>query len=433
MADAHGSRSDELRALRERFVSRSIGHATSVVAEQGRGAEVWDVDGRRYLDFASGIGTLNVGHAHPRVVDAIVEQARRLTHVAFGVAMYEPYLRLAEALVEVTPGHFAKKALFANSGAEAVENAVKIARAATGRPLVVAFSNAFHGRTLLGMSLTAKEHPYKVGFGPFPGEVLRAPQPYAYRPTFPDGETVGCLRALEQLLDEHVGRVAAIILEPVQGEGGIIPAPADWLAGVAELARREGVVLIADEIQTGFGRTGRWFAAEHANVEPDLMVLAKSLAGGMPLSAVVGRAELMDAPVLGGLGGTYGGNPVACAAALAVLAVLREEDLAARARAIGARVSARLEGWRRYELVGDIRGLGAMWGLELVRDRATREPADIETGSLIRHAADLGVLLIRAGTFDNVVRLLVPLITTDAQLDEGLGLIELALGRVSPG
>lgn len=426
------SRTIELHRLRDQYVSHAVSHATPVVAARGRGVELWDVDGRRYLDFAGGIGTLNVGHAHPAVVAAITQQAAALTHSAFSVAMYEPYLRLAQELAALTPGAHAKKTVLVNSGAEAVENAVKIARAATGRPLIVRFSNAFHGRTLLTMSLTDKEHPYKAGFGPFADACLRVPQPYLYRPTFADDEVVGCLEALTRTLAAHRGQVAGILFEPVQGEGGFIVAPPDWMTGVAALAREHGAVLIADEVQTGFGRTGRWFAVEHAGIVPDLVVMAKSLAGGLPLGAVTGRAELMDAPPVGGLGGTFGGNPIACAAALAVIAVMRDERLVDRAAALGEWITERFHQFAaQFPIIGDVRGLGAMVAMELVRDRRSKAPADHETGAIIAHAAEHGLVLIRAGTHDNVLRVLVPLVATEQQLDEGLDILEAALAEVN--
>lgn len=425
------SRSAELRALRDKYVSAAVSHSTPVVAERAHGAEIWDVDGKRYIDFAAGIGTLNVGHTHPAVVAAATRQLQDLTHAMFGVTMYESYIRLAEALAGLTPGSFDKKTVLVNSGAEAVENAVKVARAATGRPGIIRFSNAFHGRTSMAMALTDKDVPYRAGFGPFPPDVWRVPLPYDYRPSFPGNEVGGCLSALEATLAEHEGQVAGIIFEPIQGEGGFIVAPDEWMIGVAELARQHGVVLIADEIQTGFGRTGRWFATEYAGIEPDIVVMAKSIAGGLPLGAVTGRAELMDAPVRGGLGGTFGGNPVSCAAALAVIETMRSGGFISRAVEIGDRIQARFEEWhRQYPLVGDVRGRGAMMAIELVRNRDTKEPADTETGRIIAEAARLGLVMIGAGTYNNVIRVLVPLVATPAQVDEGLDILQAAIETV---
>jgi len=426
-------RSDQLRAMRDEFVSRSVSHSTPVIADYASGVEVWDVDGKRYIDFAGGIGTLNVGHTHPAVAKAITQQANRLVHTMFGVAMYEPYIQLAAELARLTPGTFAKKSVLVNSGAEAVENAVKIARAATGRATIISFTNAFHGRTSMAMALTHKEVPYKKDFGPFPLDVARLPLPDLYRPTFPGNEVQGCLDTLSTYLDEHPGEVAGIIFEPVQGEGGFIVAPDEWVQGVAKLAERHGAVLIADEIQTGFGRTGRWFAVEHAGIEPDLILMAKSLAGGMPLAAVTGRAELMDAPVVGGLGGTFGGNPISCAAAIAVIETMRAEGLVGQAIEVGQMIEARMRKWQHeYALIGDVRGRGAMMAMELVKDRETKEPAAQETTHILRDAGERGLIALSAGTYGNVIRVLVPLVVTDAELEEGLDMLGEAIAGVSP-
>ncbi|HWV24620.1 MAG TPA: 4-aminobutyrate--2-oxoglutarate transaminase [Thermomicrobiales bacterium] len=418
-----------MRSLRETYVSRSVSHSTPVVAEKAHGAELWDVDGRRYLDFAGGIGTLNVGHTHPLVVNAIVSQAHQLTHAMFGVAMYPSYILLAEALAHLTPGSFDKKSVLVNSGAEAIENAIKIARAATGRSRIISFTNAFHGRTAMTMALTHKEKPYRYGFGPLPDDqVIRVPFPYEYRPSFPGNETQGCLDALRTAFEDHPGEIAAVVFEPIQGEGGFIVSPNTWLQGVVDLARQHGAVSIADEIQTGFGRTGRWFAVEHAGVEPDLIVMAKSLAGGMPLAAVTGRAELMDAPIVGGLGGTFGGNPVSCAAALAVIDAMKTESIIAQGVEIGALIETEFEAWREeIDLIGDVRGRGAMMALELVRDQTTKEPADRETARVIELAWQRGLILIRAGSLDNVIRILVPLVASQANIQEGLKILKQAI------
>lgn len=424
---------ERLRELRETYVSRSVSHSTPVIADRAHGAELWDVEGKRYLDFAGGIGTLNVGHTHPLVVNAIVSQASRLTHAMFGVAMYSPYILLAEALAQLTPGSFAKKTVLLNSGAEAVENAIKIARAATGRSKIVTFTNAFHGRTTMTMALTHKETPYRQGFGPLPDDqVIRVPFPYAYRPSFPDNESAGCLDALREAFESHPGEIAAVIFEPVQGEGGFIVAPDDWMQGVVEITKQHGAILVADEIQTGFGRTGRWFAVEHAGIEPDLVVMAKSLAGGMPLGAVTGRAELLDAPVVGGLGGTFGGNPVACAAALAVIDAMKTESIIAQGVEIGGLIEAEFRTWQdEIDLIGEVRGRGAMMALELVRDRESREPADRESARVIELAWQRGLILIRAGSFDNVIRVLVPLVASGADVRQGLRILKGVLQDVA--
>lgn len=432
--DWPGRRNRELLETRQRFVARGVGSATPLFAARGSGACLEDVDGNTYLDFAGGIGTLAVGYSHPTVVRAVRQQAERFLHTCFSVAMYEPYIELARRLVALTPGSFPKKALLLNSGAEAVENAIKVARAATGRPAVVAFQNGFHGRTLLAMSLTGKLHPYRAGFGPFVPDVYLAPYPYAYR--YP-GDQEACvdaaLEALHLLFKTQVApeRVAALVIEPVQGEGGFVVAPPRFLRALADLCRTHGILLVVDEIQTGFGRTGRMFGVEHAGVEPDLLVVAKSLAAGLPLSGVIGRAELMDAPEPGSLGGTYSGNPVACAAALAVLDVFAEERLVERARALGDLIRPRLEQLRdRAALIGEVRGLGPMLALELVRDRTTKEPATAETGAVLAACHRRGLILIRAGLYDNVVRLLPPLVVTDADVERALRILEEALVEV---
>ena len=374
MTETLGETADELKALRERYVPRGVTTAHPLVADRALGSEVWDSSGRRYVDFVGGIGVMNVGHNHPRVMAAVRDQLDHVTHTAFQVVMYESYLRLAERLCEVAPGDGAKKAIFFSTGAEAVENAVKIARAATGRPAIISFTGGFHGRTLLALSLTGSVNPYKQNFGPYAAEVYQTPFPYEYR----GWGSEQALAALDNLFESAVSpqRVAAIIIEPVLGEGGFVPAPLDFLRALRELTTRHGIMLIVDEIQTGFGRTGKFWAIEHAGVTPDLVTIAKSLAAGFPLSAVVGRAEVMDAPAPGGLGGTYAGNPVACAAGLAVLDVMRDERLPERAARIGSVVEERMRSWAaEHEIVGDVRVMGAMAGMELVRDRKSRLPA----------------------------------------------------------
>ena len=420
----------ELTELRSKYVPRGITSAHPLVADRVKGAEMWDVDGRRYIDFAGGIGVMNVGHAHPHVMEAVRDQLERATHTSFQVVMYESYLRLAERLCEVAPMKGDKKAIFFSTGAEAVENAVKIARAATGRPAVISFRGGFHGRTLLALSLTGSVSPYKQNFGPYAAEVYQAPFPYEYRGITSER----ALAALQSIFESEVSpsRVAAVIIEPVLGEGGFVPAPRDFLQKLRDLTRQHGILLIADEIQTGFGRTGRFFAIEHAQVEPDLVTVAKSLAAGFPLSAVVGRAEVMDAPDPGGLGGTYGGNPVACAAGLAVMDVMRDEKLPERAARIGSILEERMRTWaREHAMIGDVRVMGAMAGMELVRDRGTKEPADKETAEVLAAARQKGLIILRAGTHHNVVRTLMPLVIPDDQLDEGLDMLGAALGEVA--
>jgi 4-aminobutyrate aminotransferase/(S)-3-amino-2-methylpropionate transaminase len=416
----------ELAELRARYVPRGITTAHPIAADRAKGAELWDVSGKRYIDFAGGIGVMNVGHSHPRVMKAVHEQLDRATHTSFQVVHYESYLRLAERLCEVTPIDGPKKAIFFSTGAEAIENAVKIARAATGRPAVISFRGGFHGRTLLALSLTGSVQPYKQNFGPYAAEVYQTPFPYAYR----GWNTEAAIADLNNLLESEVGpkRVAAIVIEPVLGEGGFVPAPLDFMRRLRELCDRHGILLIADEIQTGFGRTGKFFAVEHSGVQPDLMTVAKSLAAGFPLSGVVGKAEVMDAPDPGGLGGTYGGNPVACAAALAVMDIMRDEKLPERAARIGSVVEERMQSWAAdHEIIGDVRAVGAMAGMELVRDRKTKESADKETAKVLGVAREKGLIILRCGVHHNVIRTLMPLTISDEQLEDGLDILGASL------
>jgi 4-aminobutyrate aminotransferase/(S)-3-amino-2-methylpropionate transaminase len=418
---------NELAELRAKYVPRGITSSHPIAAARVKGSELWDTNGKRYVDFAGGIGVMNVGHAHPHVMQAVRSQLENATHTSFQVVQYESYLRLAERLCEVAPIQGDKKTIFFSTGAEAIENAVKIARAATGREAVISFRGAFHGRTLLALSLTGTVQPYKQNFGPYAGEVYQTPFPYSYR-----GWTAEAAMAdLENLLESEVSpkRVAAIVIEPELGEGGFVPAPLEFMRGLRALCDRHGILLIADEIQTGFGRTGKLFAVEHSGVQPDLMTVAKSLAAGLPLSGVVGRADVMDAPDPGGLGGTYGGNPVACAAAVAVLDVMKEEKLAERAARIGSVVEERMRTWAsENELVGEVRGLGAMMGMELVRDRKTKEPADKETAKVLATAREKGLIVLRCGVHHNVIRTLMPLTIPDEQLEEGLDILGASLG-----
>jgi 4-aminobutyrate aminotransferase/(S)-3-amino-2-methylpropionate transaminase len=435
---APGPETEALRAERERYLPRGVFTYHPIYPSSGQGARIVDVDGNTYLDFAGGIGTMNVGHSHPAVVAAIRAQVELYTHTCAHVLTPPPYIHLARRLAEITPGDFAKKVLLVNSGAEAVENAVKIARAATKRPAIISFENGFHGRTNLALALTGKVQPYRLGFGPFAPDIHAVPYPYSYRcPRHGAGDRERCDEwkdALERVFLTRVpaDAVAAVIVEPVQGEGGFVVPPASFLPELREICTRCGILLIADEVQTGFGRTGRMFAVEHSGVQPDLMLLAKSLAGGLPLAAVVGRAEIMDAPQPGGLGGTYGGNPVACAAALAVLGTFEREPLVERANALGLMALERMREWqKRFQLVGDVRGLGAMVAMELVRDRTTKSPASGEAARLMAEARARGLLLIKAGLFDNVIRLLMPLVTSDAEMAEALDILEKSLATVS--
>jgi 4-aminobutyrate aminotransferase / (S)-3-amino-2-methylpropionate transaminase / 5-aminovalerate transaminase len=437
MGDWPGARSRELQQQRDQYVPRGMSSTMPVFAASGQGATLTDVDGNSYIDFATGISVMNVGHSHPRVVAAIRKQAEQLVHSGGPVMMPEAYVRLAGRLCEITPGSYPKKALLINSGAEAIENAIKIARQATGRPAVISFHNSFHGRTLMSMTLTGKVSPYRQNFGPWAPEVYQVPYPYEYRrPAGMAAESLGgsCVEAIRQLFKTTVpaDRVAGILVEPVQGEGGFVVPPPDFLPGLRKLCTEHQIPLIADEVQTGFGRTGRMFAIEHSSVEPDLIVLAKTLGGGLPLGAVVGRSELMDATDPGGLGGTFGGNPVACAAALAVIEVLLEEKLPARGARLGERALTRMRSWfERLPIIGDVRGIGAMIAMELVTDRTTREPAAAKTNEILRYCHAHGLVLLKAGLYDNVIRLLFPLVISEQDLDRGLDILEEALAAAT--
>jgi len=436
VTEVPGPRSKAWFDRRGEAVPRGVAAIHPIVTARASGAIVEDVDGNRLIDLATGIAVLNIGHTAPEVVAAIVRQADLDTHTCFHVTANEPYIELAERLNELTPGDHAKKTMFANSGAEAVENAVKIARYHTGRSAIVTFDHAFHGRTLLAMSLTAKVMPYKQGMGPFAPEIYRLPFAYPYR-WLGDPEHV-TEEALAYAVDEmhkHIGEenIAAVIMEPIQGEGGfIVPSPG-FVSGVADFCRAHGIVFIADEIQSGIGRAGRWYAIEDENVVPDLVTTAKSVGGGMPISAVTGSAAMMDAVHAGGLGGTYGGNPVAAAASLAVLETIERDDLLSRSRRVGATVMGRFETFAsKYDVVGDVRGRGAMCAIELVADRATKEPLDAGLmNEITRRCLEDGVLVLTAGTYGNVVRLLPPITIDDALLDDGLEVLDSALGSVA--
>src|SRR5687768_2281186 len=402
-----GPRSQAILERKERSVANAKSIVLPVVAQEGRGATITDVDGNVFIDFTGGVGCLNVGHAHPRVVEAVQEQAARFTHTDFTVVPYELYVTLAERLLERAPFRGPAKAAFFNAGTEAVENAVKLARLATGRPAVIAFDGAFHGRTLLSMTLTSKPHPYKLGMGPLAPEVYRAPFPNDYRG--PDAKSA--LAALRNLFVTQVAaeQVAAIIVEPEQGEGGFVPAPQEFMTGLRALCDEHGIVLIVDEVQTGFARTGKFLAIEHYGIEPDLITLAKSIAAGLPLSGVLGKAEILDAAHDGAIGGTYVGNPVAQAAALAALDVIENEGLVERANVIRDTTRARMHAWQeRFDAIGDVRGLGAMLAIELVRDRGTKEPAPELAQAVIDAETQRGLLLLKAGVHSNCIRVLCP-------------------------
>jgi 4-aminobutyrate aminotransferase/(S)-3-amino-2-methylpropionate transaminase len=421
-----GPRSREIIERKERVIAAPLSLVHPIVTAEGRGATLTDVDGNTFIDFTGGVGCLNVGHSHPKVVEAAQEQLNRFAHTDFTIVPYEVYVTLAERLCELAPVRKPAKAAFFNAGTEAVENAIKFARAYTGRPAVIGFEGGFHGRTLLSLTLTSKTHPYKAGLGPFAPEVYRVPFPNAYRgPSAADA-----LAALERTLVTQVAaeNVAAIVLEPVQGEGGFVVAPPEYVEGVRRICDDNGIVFVADEVQTGFGRTGKMFAIEHYDVEPDLITVAKSIAAGLPLSGVIGNAEIMDAPGDSAIGGTYVGNPVAQAAALAVLDVIEEENVVERAAQLGDAMRARMLAWQdRFPAIGDVRGLGAMLAIELVEDRSTKRPAPDLATAVVTEAAQRGLLLLKAGIYSNCIRVLSPLVLTDQELDEALSVWEDAL------
>jgi 4-aminobutyrate aminotransferase/(S)-3-amino-2-methylpropionate transaminase len=420
----------DLHRRRGAAVARGVSNSTSIYVQRAQNAELWDVEGRRYIDFASGIAVLNTGHVHPRVVAAMQQQLTQFTHTCFQVTPYEGYVELCERLNALAPGTTPKKSILFSTGAEAIENALKIARYHTKRSGVIAFQGAFHGRTIATMSLTGKVGPYKAGFGSMLPEVFHVPFPCAYHGVSPQQS----IAAIEQLFkaDIEPGRVAAIIIEPVQGEGGFYIAPPEFLRSLRALCDTHGIVLVADEIQSGFARTGRMFAFEHAGVEPDLMTVAKSIAGGVPLSGVVGKATIMDAPPAGGLGGTYAGSPLACAAALAVLDVMEEEQLCERARVLGALIMTRLKAMQaKSPAIGEVRGLGSMIAMELVKNRRADQPDADLTRALVQAAAARGLVILSCGVYGNVIRLLAPLTISEALLNEGLDVLEASLADVS--
>ncbi len=424
--DLPGPRSREILERKERVVAAPLSVLLPIVVERASGATLTDVDGNTFIDFTGGVGCLNVGHSHPQVVAAAQEQLQHFSHTDFTIVPYEVYVTLAERLVELAPISVGGKAAFFNAGTEAIENAVKFARSYTRRPAVIAFEGGFHGRTLLAMSLTSKTHPYKAGLGPFAPEVYRVPFANDYR----GPEATEALAQLErafatQIAAEHV---AAIVIEPIQGESGFVVAPRAFMRGVREICDEHGIVLVVDEVQTGFGRTGRFFAIEHYGVEPDLIAVAKSIAAGLPLSAVVGRADIMDSPPDSAIGGTYVGNPVAQAAALAVLDVIADDGLVERAAALGETIRRRMESWQeRFEQVGDVRGLGAMLAIELVGSRESKEPAPELATIVIEEAFRAGLLLLKSGIYGNCIRVLAPLTLSDAEVDDALDIWESAL------
>jgi len=420
----------DILSRRRAAIPQGVSQAHQLVVDRASNAELWDVEGRRYIDFCGGIAVVNTGHCHPRVIEAVTRQLGQVTHTCFQVIAYEPYVALAERLNALAPGDAPKKTFFMSTGAEAIENAVKIARAATRRPGIVAFSGAFHGRTMMTLALTGKVDPYKAGFGPFPSEVYHAPFPCPLHGISTDNAFAG----IEALFrnDIEPSRVAAIIVEPVQGEGGYYPAPPDFLPRLRALCDRHGMLLIADEIQTGIGRTGRMFAVEHVGVVPDIIALAKGLGGGFPISAIVGRADVMDAVGPGGLGGTYAGSPIACAAALAVLDVIESEQLLERSRRLGEHMRGRLQALAaRYPAIGDVRGLGMMVAIEFFSDAGRRKPAPEIAKAVVAEAVRRGLLLLSCGVHANVIRIMAPLTIPDGILDEGLGVLEDVLAAVA--
>lgn len=425
-SDSAMTRNAELQARRVAAVARGVGNATALYADRARNAEIWDVDGKRYIDFGGGIGVLNTGHRHPRIMAAIDLQLSRFVHSCFQVMPYEPYIELAEKLNSLAPIDGPAKSLFLSTGAEAVENAIKIAKAYTRRSGIIAFSGAFHGRTMMGMALTGKIAPYKIGFGPFPAEIYHARFPHAYH----DVSVTDALADIAHLFkcDIEPNRVAAFIIEPVQGEGGFTVAPPEFMRALRALADEHGILLIADEVQSGFARTGEFFAMNHYDVKADLITIAKSIGGGLPLSGVIGRAEVIDAPAAGGLGGTYGGNPVACAAALAVIDVINEEQLLQRSRVLGERFTHFMQELAENSVngIGEIRGLGGMVAFELVKP-GSHTPDPVRTKAITAKAAELGLILLSCGVYYNTIRVLVPITIEDNVFAEALELLKQAI------
>jgi len=431
-----GPKSKQILERRNKYVPKGISNNSQAFVKKAQGALVEDVDGNCYIDFAGAIGTINVGHSHPRVVRALQEQASQYIHTGFNVMMYESYINLAERLCELAPGEFDKQAAFFNSGAEAVENAVKIARKYTKRQGIVSFTRGFHGRTLMTMTMTSKVKPYKYGFGPFAPEVYKAPYPYVYRR--PEGMneqqySAMIIEQFEQFLLAEVApeTIAAVVMEPVQGEGGFIVPDTAFVKRIREICTQYGILFIADEIQTGFARTGKYFAIDHFDVVPDLITISKSMGAGVPISGVIGRAEIMNSAEVGEIGGTYAGSPLGCRAALTVLDIIESEQLNDRARKIGNRVLEKMHLLaERFEGIGDVRGLGAMCAMEMVKDRQSKAPDKEATGKIVKAAAERGLMLLSAGIYSNVIRLLMPITITDDQLEEGLQILEEAIEAV---
>lgn len=424
-----GLKNADMMARRAAALPRGVGQAHPLFATKARNAEIWDVEGRRFIDFVAGIAVVNTGHCHPEVIAAAQAQIPQFSHTCFQVVAYDGYLTLAERLNRLAPGSSPKKTFFVSTGAEAVENAIKIARAFTGRPGVIAFNGGFHGRTLLALGLTGKVDPYKLGVGPFPGEIFHAPYPDEFHGVSVDDAIAG----IEMLFktDIEARRVAAFIVEPVQGEGGYLPAPQEFFERLRALADRHGILIIADEIQTGAARTGKMFAIEHSGIAPDLITMAKGLGGGFPIAAVIGRADVMDALAPGGLGSTYAGAPMACAAALAVLDVIERENLCARATEIGAHMQNRLRALAaRHKTIGDVRGIGAMVAVEFFEDGELKRPAAERVKAIIAEARERGLLLLSCGSYGNVLRLMVPLTIEQGVLDEGLDILAAAIEAV---
>ncbi len=431
-----GPLSAKYQEIKEKNISRGVSNLVPFLIKEGKGALVKDLDDNVYIDFSSGISTLNLGHSHPEIVEVIKKQAEKFSHTCFLVIMYESYIKLAEQLNKLAPGDFPKKAAFFNSGAEAVENAVKFARRFSKKNAIVSLECGFHGRTLLTMTLTSKVRPYKFGYGPFAPEIYKLPSPYCYRCrfglTYPECN-LACAYYLEKFFVTEcpAENIAAIIVEPVQGEGGFIVPPPGYFKVIREICDKHNILLLADEIQTAFGRTGKMFALEHSGVAADLITVAKSIAGGLPLSGVIGRAEVMDAPDPGEIGGTYSGNPIACEAALKVLEIIEREDICTRSVDVGGEIVSRLRQMQeRYSLIGDVRGVGAMVAMELVRDPKTKEPAPDETKMIVQECYKNGLITLSAGIFGNVIRLLVPLVITAEQLATGLDILEKAVAKV---
>jgi len=427
--------SQELLEKKNRLIPRGVYNTNSVFVERAEGALIWGKDGRRYIDFAGAIGSLNVGHSNPRVVEAVKRQAEKFVGSCFHTAMHEPYLQVVEKLLSLYPGDFPKKGFLVNSGAEAVENAVKIARHFTSRPNILVFEHAFHGRTLLTLAMTSKVMPYKKGFGPFPTGIYRLPYPYCYRCPFSLSYSdcgLRCASYIEDFFVTHVDpqEVAAVVIEPVIGEGGFVIPPREYMVKLREITEKYGILLVADEVQAGFCRTGKFFSIENFGVVPDIITIAKSMAGGLPLAAVLGRAEVMDHPQVGGLGGTFGGNPVSCAAAVAAIDFALEENLCERAVEIGDKVLKRFSAWKeRFPFVGDVRGLGAMAAFEVVKV-GSKDPDKETTSRIVQMAYERGLLLISAGVYSNVIRVLMPLVIREEELEEGLSILEEVLEEV---